>query len=407
MRLPAAQIEGRNLVLVGLHRSKAGLLKTARVQQAWDLLASNERLLIVAASTFLCSLSHTALRPVLPVFAKGFGVGAAAVGTTISAYALARLMMNLPAGMLADSHGRKPLLVWGPAITALGMIGCGTAATFQHLLAWRWVTGIGSAMQMAGAQLFLADISQSSNRARSLGINQAASLLGSLLGPTIGGFLAEMIGLRAPFTVTGLAALLAAAYGLWRLPETRRASGAPQPVFDLKALAHQWSPKQLLASRPAGRPKWLQLLLSRNFGAIALVNACMFMTQNGARAVLMPLLAIQGCGLSPKTLGLLFSGMAVVSLVLVMPASFVADKLGRKWTIVPGCVGLAAALGLMAAAGNAAFFVAAAGLYAMCNACIGATPVAYASDVMPSGLGGFGLGIYRTDAGPCLPWLGG
>ena len=51
---------------------------------------------------------------------QGFGVGSAAVGTTISAYALARLMMNLPAGMLADSHGRKPLLVWGPAITALG-----------------------------------------------------------------------------------------------------------------------------------------------------------------------------------------------------------------------------------------------------------------------------------------------
>ena len=51
---------------------------------------------------------------------QGFGVGAAAVGTTISVYALARLMMNLPAGMLADSHGRKPLLVWGPAITALG-----------------------------------------------------------------------------------------------------------------------------------------------------------------------------------------------------------------------------------------------------------------------------------------------
>lgn len=46
------------------------VLQTARVQQAWDLLASNERLLIVAASTFLCSLSHTALRPVLPVFAK-------------------------------------------------------------------------------------------------------------------------------------------------------------------------------------------------------------------------------------------------------------------------------------------------------------------------------------------------
>ena len=58
-----------------------------------------------------------------------------------------------------------------------------------------------------------------------------------------------------------------------------------------------------VSCRPTARPKWLQMVLSRNFGAIALVNACMFMTQNGARAVLMPLLAIQGCGLSPKTLG--------------------------------------------------------------------------------------------------------
>ena len=53
---------------------------------------------------------------------QGFGVGAAAVGTTISVYAFARLLMNVPAGILGDQHGRKPLLVWGPAITALGKL---------------------------------------------------------------------------------------------------------------------------------------------------------------------------------------------------------------------------------------------------------------------------------------------
>ena len=52
---------------------------------------------------------------------QGFGVGAAAIGTTISVYAVGRLMMNLPAGILADRYGRKPLLVWGPLITAFGM----------------------------------------------------------------------------------------------------------------------------------------------------------------------------------------------------------------------------------------------------------------------------------------------
>ena len=47
-------------------------------------------------------------------------MGAAAVGATLTVYATARLLMNIPAGLLADRFGRRPLLVWGPAITAAG-----------------------------------------------------------------------------------------------------------------------------------------------------------------------------------------------------------------------------------------------------------------------------------------------
>ena len=49
---------------------------------------------------------------------------------------------------------------------------------------------------------------------------QAASLLGGLIGPALGGLLADVSGLRTPFTLTGCAALLAALYGAVRLPET-------------------------------------------------------------------------------------------------------------------------------------------------------------------------------------------
>ena len=84
------------------------------------------------------------------------------------------------------------------------MLGCGMATSFQQLLVWRWVTGIGSALQMTGAQLFLADISTPGNRARSLGLNHSASLLGSLAGPAVGGLLADGAGLNAPFTFTGM-----------------------------------------------------------------------------------------------------------------------------------------------------------------------------------------------------------
>ena len=58
-----------------------------------------------------------------------------------------------------------------------GMFGCGMAGSFQHLLAWRWVTGLGSALQMSGSHLCLADISKSSTRTRCLGTNQVVCLI--------------------------------------------------------------------------------------------------------------------------------------------------------------------------------------------------------------------------------------
>ena len=53
------------------------------------------------------------------------------------------------------------------------------------------------------------------------------------------------------------------------------------------------------------RPAWQLLLGSRDFGAIMLLNAMMFMTQNGSRAVLVPLLATQAFGVTTTTLGAL------------------------------------------------------------------------------------------------------
>ena len=122
---------------------------------------------------------------------------------TISIFAIARLLLNVPAGLAADKYGRKPLLTIGPFITALGMIACGLSSSFSQLLFWRFVTGIGSALQMCGAQLYLADVSVPANRARVLGANTSAALLGVSVGPAIGGNLAVMSGISSVFFVTG------------------------------------------------------------------------------------------------------------------------------------------------------------------------------------------------------------
>src|SRR5690606_32911699 len=145
--------------------------------------------------------------PVLPLFADQFGVGTAMIGLTLSTFALARLILNVPLGVLADRYGRRMLLISGPPVTAVGMIGSGFSQAIVQLLAWRFVAGAGSAMYMTGAQIYLADISTPENRARFIGTNQGALLLGVSIGPGVGGLIAEFWGLRAPFYVVGLAAL--------------------------------------------------------------------------------------------------------------------------------------------------------------------------------------------------------
>lgn len=93
---------------------------------------------------------------------------------------------------------------------------------------------------------------------------QAASLMGGLVGPALGGLLADMAGLRAPFTLTGIAALAAALYGAVRLPETmglrKRATEESEPLPEaMAARAAQAESLQVLA--PAC-PGWLAAVVT-------------------------------------------------------------------------------------------------------------------------------------------------
>lgn len=83
---------------------------------------------------------------------------------------------------------------------------------------------------------------------------QAASLLGGLMGPAVGGILADTVGIRAPFTFTGAAAAIAALYGLIRLPETGKKSNlSTQPEAESSVVLQNNAVPALLAGSPVKR----------------------------------------------------------------------------------------------------------------------------------------------------------
>ncbi|MCP4225511.1 MAG: MFS transporter, partial [Actinomycetia bacterium] len=100
-------------------------------------LRGDERLVVICGSTVLVMAGQGVVGPVLPIYARDFGVSTAVVGLTFTAFGLARLLLNIPAGIWADRAGRRFLLVGGPIVTSIGMIGSGLAPTIWALLAWR------------------------------------------------------------------------------------------------------------------------------------------------------------------------------------------------------------------------------------------------------------------------------
>jgi len=157
---------------------------------ATSRLRSDERLFVICGSTVLVMAGQGIVAPILPLFADNFGASAALVGLTFTAFGLARLLLNIPAGIWADRRGRRFLLIGGPLLTAVGMLGSGLAPTIWILLAWLFVAGAGSAIY---------NIASENERGRYIATNQRGPLVGASAWPAIGRLLAESYGFRAPF----------------------------------------------------------------------------------------------------------------------------------------------------------------------------------------------------------------
>ena len=331
--------------------------------------------------------------PVLPLYARDFGVSATMVGLTLTVFALARLILNIPAGLIADRFGRRVLLIGGPILTSIGMFGSGFAGDIWSLLIWRFVAGAGSAFFMSGALIYLIDIAPPGLRARYVATNQWALSVGVALGPGIGGLVAERWGLAAPFHLVGVIALFAAVYAVFRLPETGRSSS-----------------RELKDESPAREAA--RIARSGPFLAIAFVTGTIFMTRAGTRATLVPLHADETLAWGPGELGLVFTVTGVMTLFTLWPATWATENIGRASVILFS--GMAAALGtfVIGSSSTPMWFVLGNVILTLGTGTAGPAPAAFVADLFPERMRGLGVGLYRSagDVGfvlgpPALGWL--
>ena len=147
-----------------------------------------------------------------------FGEAAAWGGILATAFAVMQFLFSPLLGSLSDRFGRRPVLLSSLTVMALDYLVMAVAGTIWLLLAGRIVGGVTAASQST-AMAYMADISEPGERSRNFGLISAAFGVGFVLGPLLGGLLAEY-GTRAPFVAAAILAASNAVFGYLVLPET-------------------------------------------------------------------------------------------------------------------------------------------------------------------------------------------
>ncbi|MGW3361141.1 MFS transporter [Streptomyces bungoensis] len=150
-----------------------------------------------------------------------FHASLAAVEWVSLAYLLALVALLVPAGRLADAHGRKLLYLYGFAVFTLASAACGLAPSLAALVAFRVVQAAGAAMMQANSVALVTTSAPRERMRSALGVQAAAQALGLALGPTVGGALVSTLGWRWVFWVNVPVGVVALVGGHYLLPRTR------------------------------------------------------------------------------------------------------------------------------------------------------------------------------------------
>ncbi|RUL51864.1 MFS transporter [Lysinibacillus antri] len=173
--------------------------------------------------------------PVLPSYLEIFGVGGQVYGYLIAIFALAQFIFSPIAGDLSDRYGRKIFIVTGLIIYGLSQILFGLATDIWMLFLGRFLSGLGAAFIMPPVMAYVADITTLEERGKGMGMIGAAISLGFMIGPGLGGLLAN-VNLHFPFYLAGAVALAASVISIIVLPNikpevTEATSGKRENLF--------------------------------------------------------------------------------------------------------------------------------------------------------------------------------
>ena len=334
---------------------------------------------VLAVVAFVVALGFGIVAPAIPLFARSFGVGTAAVGLAVSAFAFFRFVSAFGGGSLVERLGERVVLATGLVVVAVTTGVAGLATSFPVFLVLRAAGGVGSAMFTVAALALLLRVAPPSHRGRAAATYQSGFILGGIAGPAAGGLLTTLSP-RLPFFLYAASLLVAGAVAmvLLRVP----ADGAAAPAAD---------------TPPAAPLPLRSALRSRAYVAALVVNLGVGWVLFGVRNSLVPLYVTEELGRSAAWAGAgLLAGSAAQALALLRSGRL-ADTWGRRPSLLLGTATGTAALALLVLPPATGVFLLSMATYGLAAALLASVPAALVGDVSPA-RGGRAVAVFQMSA---------
>lgn len=339
-------------------------------------------LIAVGVGTLMSALGASSLNAILPVINTSLNSDVTTIVWVVTAHQLVIVGLLLSFGRLGDLRGIRSVYLLGFIIYVFSSALCGLVSSVETLIAFRILQGLGAAMLFAQSPALLTINFPESQRGQALGLRAILTYVGLLLGPSLGGWLAENVGWRAIFFINvpiGLIAIFLSLHFIPRDVVDKRTgkfdlTGATISIVGLAVFllalnrGYNWgwtSPPILIllvigvllliafliVERRVMDPMLdLKLFRDRLFSASAASAVLNFICTSSV-TFLLPFYLIEGRGLSPSHAGLLLTAQPITMVIIAPLSGTLSDRIGVRLPRTLGMVILAAGLYLLSRLG--------------------------------------------------------
>lgn len=310
--------------------------------------------------------------PLLPAIGEDLGIDATGLGWVVTAFGAGRLLMDLPAGRLADRIPPLRLFTLAALVMAAGSLLFALASLPAVVVAASVLVGIGSATSNTTGMATMSAVAPPERRGSAMALYSGALLTGQALGPAVAGVVAGVGGWRvAAGTAAAVALVVAgAAVAASRLEVGRGGRSA----------------------RQAGSEDHAPLTAAQRLVLVS-VAFNVFFTVAALPQMLIPLIGARELDLGPALIGLALGAGGLARIVGTTGTGYVSDRVSRRAALLP-CLALQAAGVALLVRAEAAWWLAAILLMSLGSSghSVGATML---GDRTRAGEIGRALGRYR------------